>query len=115
MDRYLPGASTHPGWSDEIREFLATEENQFQTTGNISEDVSVALDGITTPIAGEPPLSIPMKSRLVYILGALTHIEAVSADTRNREGFIDALTIALPPETFDQRAGGPRRRSCWPR
>jgi hypothetical protein len=99
VDRFLPGASTHAGWSEEIRRFLSTEENQFQTTGDIGEDVSLALNGITTPLAGEPPLSIPMKSRMVYILGALTHIEAAKSDTRNRPGFIDALTIAQPPDT----------------
>ena len=45
-----------------------------------------------------PPVTIPMKSRLVYVLGALTHIEAAKSGTINVNGFIQALALAASPK-----------------
>jgi hypothetical protein len=95
VDRFLPGASSHPGWSQEIHDlFFPNEPRLHDIEGGVGE----ALNGIVNRIADEPPVSIPMQSRMVYVLGALTHVEAANAFTTNHAGFLEALKIAQPPE-----------------
>jgi hypothetical protein len=104
VDRFLPGASRNAGWSDEIRQVFFPDEPRLD---DIGAGVGEALDGIVNRLSDEPAPSIPMQSRMVYVLGALTHIQASEAFTRNNQGFLDALKVAQSAEQFE--SGGDER------
>ena len=98
VDRFLPGSSRNAGWSDEIHGLFFRDEPRLD---NIGAGVGEALDGIVNRLSDEPAPSIPMQSRMVYVLGALTHIPAAEAFTENNQRFLDALKVAQPPEAFE--------------
>lgn len=95
VDQFLPRASENPGWSQEIEDLFFPGQERLT---EIDTNVALALTDIVTRVEDEPEMTIPMKSRMVYILGALTHIEAARSTTVNLDGFVNALALAGPPD-----------------
>jgi hypothetical protein len=105
VERYLPG-STGPnaGWYDELLGFLAAGTDVASRTAEVPteppEMLSQALailqdqrDGIT---AARPPLTAWHLSRMVYALGALSHLPAEYLPSEWETYFSGTLAIAGP-------------------
>ncbi len=63
------------------------------------DSVGGALNDILTGLEDEPPISVPTLSRMVYVLGALTHIDAAQSLSENTDLFVGVLALAAPPDT----------------
>jgi hypothetical protein len=96
VDQYLPGASANVGWSDEIKAFFELSDHAgISSDMDIAESVNNALSALTTHIEGDQALTIPEQSNLVYVIGALAHVDAAKT-AGNTDLFKDVLEIASP-------------------
>src|SRR5262245_49805599 len=91
VERFLPGTTgANAGWSISLRELVGP-----------MAPLDEALNGIMAP--SDPPLSIPELSRLVFVVGALTHVPQYQIG--NSAGFAGALALAAPEEKRDTETG----------
>ena len=106
VERYLPG-STGPnaGWYDELLGFLATGTNVDSPRAEeppASPDLSDALTILQSQQpnlgAARPPLTALQLSRMVYALGALSHLPADYLPQGWESQFSRTLAIAGPQQ-----------------
>lgn len=98
IDQYMPGASANAGWSLEIKNFFRLPDHPGTTPDtDVAQSVTNALTALTTHTEGVDALSIPEQSNLVYVIGALAHVEAAKSQ-QNLDLFQEALALAAPDE-----------------
>lgn len=103
VERYLPGSTgANAGWYDELLGFLADRTGLGARTEEppAAPDLSQALtilqgqsEPVTPPATSLTPVQL---SRMVYAIGALTHLPGVYPPGEFDEQFSRTLAVALP-------------------
>ena len=114
VERYLPG-STGPnaGWYDELLGFLAARTNVASRTAeepprppNLNDALAILQNQRPGLGAERPPLTELQLSRMVYALGALSHLPDDYLPQEWETPFSETLAIAGPLEAVQSAPFG---------